>query len=238
MRFWHNHGFLGLDTQHPWRTVSGGSRCYVEKLITPFEQHIHRGAGVQTVLGIPDGVRLILKDGSHHDFDRVVMAAHGDQSLKLLADPSALETSLLGAFHYQENEAVLHTDARFMPKTRRCWAAWNYRIDRHAGGGQRYSTHYWMNQLQGVSDQQQYFVSINPPSEPAERSIKKRLVYEHPLFDLAAVAAQDRLPELHLAGRETRRYYCGAWQRYGFHEDGLWSAVRVCTAILGRNSWQ
>jgi len=238
MRFWHNHGFLGLDTQHPWRTVSGGSRCYVEKLIKPFERQIHRGAGVRTVVGVPNAVRLILEDGTQHEFDRVVMAAHGDQSLKLLKDPSALETTLLGAFHYQENEAVLHTDPQFMPKTRRCWAAWNYRIDRPVGGGQCYSTHYWMNQLQGVSDRQQYFVSINPASPPAEKSIKKRLMYEHPLFDLAAVAAQDRLQELHLAGRETRRYYCGAWQRYGFHEDGLWSAVRVCTEILGRNSWQ
>ena len=190
------------------------------------------------MLGIHNGVRLILNDGIQHDFDRVVMAAHGDQSLSLLADPSALESTLLGAFHYQENEAVLHTDSKFMPKTRRCWAAWNYRIDRQVGGGQRYSTHYWMNQLQGVSDKQQYFVSINPASPPAEESIKRRLIYEHPLFDLAAVAAQDRLHELHLAGRETRRYYCGAWQRYGFHEDGLWSAVRVCTAILERNSWQ
>lgn len=238
MRFWHNHGFLGLDTQHPWRTVSGGSRCYVEKLIAPFQHNIQRGAGVKTVVSIPNGMRIILEDGNQHDFDRVVVAAHGDQALNLLADPSALESSLLGEFHYQENEAVLHTDTKFMPRTQRCWAAWNYRIDRGTDGRQRYSTHYWMNRLQGVSDRHQYFVSINPASSPAEESIKRRLVYEHPLFDLAAVAAQDRLPELHLAGRETRRYYCGAWQRYGFHEDGLWSAVRVCTEILGRNSWQ
>jgi predicted NAD/FAD-binding protein len=238
MRFWHNHGFLGLDTQHPWRTVSGGSRCYVEKLIKSFEHQIHRGVGVKAVLGLSGGVRLILEDGSQHDFDRVVMAAHGDQSLRLLDAPTALESELLGKFHYQENEAILHTDPQFMPKTRRCWAAWNYRIDRGADGGQRYSTHYWMNKLQGVSEQHQYFVSINPASSPAEGTVRKRLMYEHPLFDLEAVAAQDRLPELHLAGRESRRYYCGAWQRYGFHEDGLWSAVRVCTEILGRNSWQ
>lgn len=238
MQFWHNHGFLGLDTQHPWRTVSGGSRCYVEKLIEPFAGKIYRGAGVKTVGGIANGVRLILQDGVQHDFDRVVMAAHGDQSLELLADPTALESEVLGAFHYQENEAVLHTDSSFMPKTRRCWAAWNYRIDRDAAGLQRYSTHYWMNRLQGVSERNQYFVSINPASSPAEESIRKRLSYEHPLFDLAAVAAQDRIPDLHLAGKETRRYYCGAWQRNGFHEDGLWSAVRACTAILGENSWQ
>lgn len=233
MRFWHNHGFLGLDTQHPWRTVSGGSRCYVEKLIKPFEEVIHRGAGVRMVNVTGDGVSLMLADGSTKEFDRVVIAAHGDQALRMLADPTALETELLGCFHYQRNEALLHTDSRFMPKTRRCWAAWNYRIENN-----RHSTHYWMNELQGVSEREQYFVSINPSSPPVESSIKRRLDYEHPLFDLKAVKAQGRLHQLHESGDETRRYFCGAWQRFGFHEDGLWSAVNVCTQILGRDPWQ
>lgn len=228
MRFWHNHGFLGLDTQHPWRTVCGGSRSYVEKITRPYEKGIRRGNSVRTV----EGTRITLADGLHQDFDRVVIAAHGDQALAMLAAPTGLEADLLGLFHYQENEAVVHTDPRFMPKTRRCWASWNYRID-----GDRHSTHYWMNNLQGVSDREQYFVSINPPEPPAESSIKRRLVYEHPLFDRAAVAGQERLPELHAAGRETGRYFCGAWQRYGFHEDGLWSAVNVCREILERDPW-
>ena len=229
MRFWHNHGFLGLDTQHPWRTVVGGSRSYVEKLIKPFANRIHRGAAVKSV----SGSELILEDGNSFTFDRVVIAAHGDQALQMLASPTPMESDLLGRFQYQKNEAVLHTDPRFMPKTRRCWASWNYRIENN-----RHSTHYWMNELQGVSEREQYFVSINPSSSPAEASIKRRLVYEHPLFDLAAVAAQARLPELHTAGDETHRYFCGAWQRYGFHEDGLWSAVNVCTQILARDPWQ
>jgi predicted NAD/FAD-binding protein len=233
MRFWHNHGFLGLDTQHPWRTVAGGSRCYVEKLIRPFEDRIHRATGVTRV----QGNLLTLEDGSRHEFDRVVIAAHGDQALRMLADPTAMEVDLLGKFHYQENEAVLHTDTRFMPATRRCWAAWNYRIDGAENGKKTCSTHYWMNELQGVSEREPYFVSINPPTPPAQESIKRRLVYEHPLFDVAAVAAQERLPALHAAGRETKRYFCGAWQRYGFHEDGLWSAVNVCAEILGRDPW-
>jgi predicted NAD/FAD-binding protein len=235
MRFWHNHGFLGLDTQHPWRTVSGGSRCYVEKLTQPFEQNIHRGAGVRAVSHASHGVHVILNDGSHHQFDRVVIAAHGDQALRMTADPTGLESELLGRFRYQENEALLHTDPRFMPKTRRCWASWNYRIE---AGGKLHSTHYWMNELQGVSEHEQYFVSINPSSRPAGEFIKRRLVYEHPLFDLEAVAAQDRLPALHAAGDETGRYFCGAWQRYGFHEDGLWSAVNVCEQILGKDPWR
>ncbi len=233
MRFWHNHGFLGLDTQHPWRTVSGGSRTYVSKLTEPFVRNIEQGCGVRNVARTPDGALLMLNDGSCREYDKVLIAAHSDQALSMLADPTALESELLGKFNYQKNEVVLHTDSSFMPKTRRCWASWNYRIDE----AQRHSTHYWMNELQGVSDREQYFVSVNPSSQPADKSIKRRMIYEHPLFDLAAVAAQNDLPRLHVAGNETGRYFCGAWQRYGFHEDGLWSAVNVCNEILGSDPW-
>jgi predicted NAD/FAD-binding protein len=237
MRFWHNHGFLGMDTHHPWRTVSGGSRSYVAKITRPFEQNILRGAAVCKVNHAPGGSQVALSDGTTHDFDQVVIAAHGDQALRLLGDPTELEKQLLGNFHYQKNEAVLHTDPCFMPKTRRCWASWNYRIDQDQEGSHRYSTHYWMNELQGVSEIEQYFVSINPPCAPAEKLVKKRLTYEHPLFDLKAVAAQERLAELDEAGSHSQRFFCGAWQRYGFHEDGLWSAERVCRQILGRDPW-
>jgi uncharacterized protein len=219
--------------------VDGGSRMYVEKLVKALgaDVKIHQGAGVEAVQNLPDGVRLRLRDGTSQDFAKVVIAAHGDQALAMLESPTELERDLLGKFRYQQNEAVLHTDTQFMPATRRCWAAWNYRIERGADGRPRHATHYWMNELQGVSEQQQYFVSINPGSPPAEKSIKRRLNYEHPIFDLPAVAAQDRLPELHKEGAATGRYFCGAWQRYGFHEDGLWSAVRACEAVLGENPW-
>ncbi len=238
MRFWHNHGFLGLDTQHPWRTVCGGSRSYVEKLTRPFADRIVKNAAVVSISRTDEGSKLILNDGTSRCFDRVVIAAHGDQALDTLVDPSDLERTLLANFKYQKNQAIVHSDTRFMPRTRRCWAAWNYRIDPAPGGGLRHSTHYWMNELQGVSERDNYFVSINPPVLPDESKIRRKLEYEHPLFDLAAIAAQRDLPELHLAGMESRRHYCGAWQRYGFHEDGLWSAVNACTAILGRDPWQ
>jgi predicted NAD/FAD-binding protein len=237
MRFWHNHGFLGLDTQHPWRTVSGGSIQYVEKLTRPFHHNIRRTAGVRAIRRLADGTRLWFHDGTHEDYDHVVVAAHGDQAFGLLDDPTDLEKKLLGSFHYQQNEAVLHTDPRFMPATRRCWASWNYRIDVGLDGKNRYSTHYWMNELQAVSDRESYFVSINPPAQVAPELVKKRLSYEHPLFDLEAIAAQAQLPALHVEGHESRRHFCGAWQRYGFHEDGLWSAVNVCREILGGDPW-
>lgn len=229
MRFWHNHGFLGLDTQHPWRTISGGSREYVKKLSAPFSHLIHRGAGVKKIT--PEN-EITLHDGSTHQFDKVICATHGDQALNLLSSPTTLEREILREFHYQDNEAVLHTDKQFMPKTRRCWASWNYRID-----GDRHSTIYWMNNLQGVCEQQDYFVSINPSAPIPESKVVQRLNYEHPLFDLKAISAQDRIPELHKAGQDNGRYYCGAWQRYGFHEDGIWSAARLCESLLGRDPW-
>jgi predicted NAD/FAD-binding protein len=189
----------------------------------------HCGTAVKQVSSTGD---IILTDGSIQSFDQVIFAAHGDQALGLLESPTTLETAVLSAFSYQPNLAVLHRDERVMPQTRRCWASWNYRTD-HG----KHSTHYWMNRLQGVSDRANYFVSINPSSPPDETGVVKKLDYEHPLFDLKAIAAQGRIGELNQAGETTGRYFCGAWQRYGFHEDGLWSAERLCANLLGRSPW-
>jgi uncharacterized protein len=232
MRFWHNHGFLGLDTQHPWRTVVGGSREYVRKLAAPFSERISKGIPVKSVVG----KRVTLDDGTAHEFDKVIFASHGDQSLNLLASPTALEADILGKFHYQPNRAVVHTDPRIMPHTRRAWASWNYRIE-NAGGRETHSTHYWMNNLQGISENENYFVSINPPDILEPSKVIRELEYEHPIFDTAAITAQSRTTELHEAGHLTGRHYCGAWQRNGFHEDGIWSAHALCQAILNRDPW-
>ncbi|MDB4652777.1 FAD-dependent oxidoreductase [Akkermansiaceae bacterium] len=227
MRFWHNHGFLGLDTQHPWRTVVGGSKQYVQKLVAPFRNLIKSGDAVVT---ITPGNEVVLESGHHEKFDQVISAAHGDQSLNLLSSPTKLETDILSNFPYQANKAILHTDPKFMPRTIKCWASWNYRVEEG-----RHSTIYWMNSLQGPTGKKDIFVSINPSQEIPEEHILKELNYEHPLFDLASIAAQKRLPELNSAN--TGRYFCGAWQRYGFHEDGLWSAFRLCEQLLGRSPW-
>ena len=224
MRFWHNHGFLGLDTQHPWRTVVGGSREYVKLLTAPFADRIRQGDPVASIS--PDNT-LTLASGHTESFDLIISAAHGDQALRLLSSPTPLEQELLSPFHYQPNKAVLHTDESFMPKNRRCWASWNYRIE-----GSRHSTIYWMNNLQGATAPKNFFVSINPSRPIEDSKVIRKLDYEHPLFDLAAIAAQERIPELNAAN--TGRYFCGAWQRNGFHEDGLWSAVRLCESILGK----
>lgn len=227
MRFWHNHGFLGLDTQHPWRTVVGGSREYVKKLVAPFSDRIKTG---DPVIAISPDNEIELDSGHREKFDRIISAAHGDQALKLLTSPTRIESEVLAAFPYQKNKAVLHSDPQFMPQTKRCWASWNYRVE-----DGKHSTIYWMNSLQGATAQKDFFVSINPSQQIPDEHIIEELNYEHPLFDLTSIAAQKRVPELN--GTDTGRYFCGAWQRYGFHEDGLWSAFRLCEQLLGRSPW-
>ena len=234
MRFWHNHGFLGLDTQHPWRTVVGGSREYVKKVTGPFADRLRTSNGVASV----KGREVFLTNGSSESFDKIIFAAHGDQSRSMLEDPTDLEDDILAPVRYQSNRAVVHHDESFMPRNKRCWASWNYRIEKSSQAGEKHSTHYWMNNLQGVSDQKNYFVSVNPPNSLDPEKIIRTLEYDHPVFTTAAVQAQARVPELHRSGQSTGRYYCGAWQRYGFHEDGIWSAYELCREILHRDPWR
>jgi predicted NAD/FAD-binding protein len=157
----------------------------------------------------------------------------------LLADPTPDEARLLGEFHYQPNTATLHTDASVMPRTRLAWSAWNYSLGRDPAGGTAPATHYWMNCLQGVSDRENYFVSINGAERIRPDRVLKTIAYEHPLFSLGAVRAQAEIPALNLAAAGgTETYFAGAWTRYGFHEDGLLSAVNISRQLLGRDPWE
>jgi predicted NAD/FAD-binding protein len=237
IHFWHNHGFLGLNTQHPWRTVTDGARSYVKKLTAPFKDRIRLGAPVVKVERDADGVKVCPRDGGAEVFDKVIFASHADQSLRILAKPTDLESELLGCFKYQPNIATLHTDESFMPKSKKCWASWNYRIKPTAGGGIEPSTHYWMNSLQGVSDKTNYFVAINAADEIAPDKVLKRISYEHPLFDLAAIDAQKRLPDLNRLAPDQSTYFCGSYFRHGFHEDAFGSAVALCRDLLGKEPW-
>lgn len=232
LRFWLNHGFLGLHTQLAWRTVAGGARTYVEKLTAPFRSRIRLGAPVARVARVGGKVVVTAAGGPPETFDRVILAAHADQNLALLADPSDEERNLLSKFRYQRNTATLHTDRSFMPRLRRCWAAWNYRIDAGADGATRPTTHYWMNRLQRVSRDVDYFVSLNCHDRIDPARVLRRIEYEHPLFDREAVAAQRELPRLNATARTT--YYAGAWFGYGFHEDGLASAFACVQALEER----
>lgn len=237
MRFWHNHGFLGMKTRHPWWTVTNGARSYVKKLTAPFGDRVHLRRAAVRVEKLPGQVRVHLADGSSEIFDKVILAAHADQSFALLDAPTALEEELLPCFQYQPNIATLHTDERFMPRTRRCWASWNYHVKPVPGGGVQTSTHYWMNNLQKVSDRTNYFVAINGEQDIAPDRVLKTIRYEHPLFDLKAIRAQTKLPELNRQSPDQTTYYCGSYFRYGFHEDALGSAVSLCRDLLGEEPW-
>jgi uncharacterized protein len=238
LRFWHNHGFLGMDTHHPWRTIQGGSREYVRRLVAPFLDRILVSTPVLSVRRQAQGVEITTAARGPETFDKVIIAAHGDQALRLLADPTSQEESTLRPFRYQSNAVDLHTDRRVMPQEKRCWASWNYRSDVSPDSAVKTTTHYWMNSLQRVSERENYFVSLNARDRIALESRKLELESEHPLFDLGAIDAQQQLPALNLAGDETRTYFCGAYFRYGFHEDGLLSAVNLCTQILGGDPWK
>ena len=238
LRFFHNHGFLGLNTQHQWWTVEGGAKSYVAPLTAPFAEKIRLNSAASGVIRTPRGVTVTTSSGTAHTFEKVIIACHGDQALRLLQNPTNAEHRLLSAFHYQPNTATLHTDASVMPRTRLAWSAWNYEIARDSAGAVSTATHYWMNKLQGVSDRENYFVTINRPESIDPAKVLKRIAYDHPLFSLAANAAQAELPALNQAALgTTETFYAGAWQRHGFHEDGLHSAHRLAAQILARDPW-
>jgi predicted NAD/FAD-binding protein len=225
IRFFKNHGFLGLDTQHQWYTLDKGSQSYRELLIAPFKDRIRTGSKIVSVRRLPDGkVAVKPANGPEEVFDKVIMASHADQSYKIVMDKTTDEERLLSKFKYQPNKAVLHTDRRLMPKKKLAWSSWNYRVEQQ-GAELVPSTIYWMNKLQGVSDQQDYFVSINPSSQLDTSRIIKEIDYEHPLFDVPAMKAQEELHLLNLTGPV---YYCGSYFKYGFHEDAYASAVNLC----------
>jgi len=239
LRFFHNHGFLGLHTQHQWLTVDGGSQAYVEKITAPFRENIRLGQKATRVLRHPNnqGVTLTTSTGATHTFDKVILACHGDQALRLLVNPTPTETRLLGEFHYQPNTATVHTDASVMPRTRLAWSAWNYETARDATGQLSTATHYWMNKLQGVSDRENYFVTINRPDAIAPEKILKRIEYEHPLFSLGATRAQAELPSLNQLSASQTTYFAGSYFKHGFHEDAFASAVALSEILLKRDPW-
>jgi len=238
MRFWYNHGFLGMKTRHPWWTVSNGARSYVKKMTVPFRDRVRLQSPIASISRRAGGGVIVQpKAGPAQGFDKVILACHADQSLAMLSDATDRERELLSPFKYQPNIATLHTDDRFMPRTKRCWAAWNYLITPQADGSVESSTHYWMNRLQGVSDRVNYFVSINGEDAINPEKVHKRISYDHPLFDLPAIEAQKRLPDLNRLSTDQTTYFCGSYFRFGFHEDAFGSAVSLCRDLLGREPW-
>jgi uncharacterized protein len=235
LRFFYNHGFLGLNTQHPWLTLEGGSRTYVQALLARYPAQLKLGQGAQSVYRVGHEVAVQTAQGVEQ-FDRVILACHADTSMKLLTDADAEERRLVGAFGYNQNLAIVHRDISPLPRTVRARSSWNYRTWEDAQGVQT-STHYWMNSLQGLTDKGDFIVTINHPEQVQADKIITTIPTEHPLFNLAALQAQNEIATLNQRPQQ-RVHFAGAWQRYGFHEDGLWSAHRLCSQLLGRDAWE
>ena len=228
VRFCHNHGLLQIANRPQWYTVRGGARRYVERMRERLGD-VRLSTPVHAVRRTAEGVMVSSAAGVER-FDDVVLACHSDQSLALLgADASRAERDVLGAIRYQGNRAVLHTDTRVLPTRRAAWAAWNYeRSDEGLAGGPSVCLHYLLNRLQPLPFSTPLMVSLNPAREPRTESVLAEFDYAHPVFDAEAIGAQQRLPALQGVGHT---WFCGAWTRYGFHEDGLLSAHAVCDAL-------
>lgn len=228
VRFCDNHGLLQVNNRPQWFTVRGGARQYVQKMLAQLPDARLR-TPVQRVTRHDDGVEVHTQEGPIW-FDRVIFACHSDQALALLDAPSQDEREVLGAIRYQPNRALLHTDTSLLPRARRAWAAWNYESGpAHGEQAPTVCLHYLLNKLQPLPTQRPIVVSLNPLREPAQHTVLREIDYAHPIFDQAAIAAQQRVPALQ--GRQ-HSYFCGAWCGYGFHEDGLKSGFDAAQALL------
>ena len=229
VRFCHNHGLLQITGRPQWRTVAGGARQYVARIVMDIADR-RLNTPVRRILDADaQGVQIQTDLGTER-FDRVIIASHADQALALLAQPSMQERQTLGAFRFHSNQAVLHTDSRMLPQHPAAWAAWNYERAQHsAQEDSQVCLHYWLNRLQPLPWQQPVLVSLNPIRPIAPDTILGAYQYDHPVFDRAAVAAQSHM--LDLQGRHGR-YYAGAWMGYGFHEDGLKAGQAAAAQLL------
>jgi predicted NAD/FAD-binding protein len=219
VRFLHNHGMLTIDDRPVWRTITGGSARYVERLTAPFRDRIRLGTAVESVRRLPGGVVVKPRGQESQHFDSVFLACHSDEALRMLADADPCEREVLEAIPYRRNEAVLHTDARLLPRARLARAAWNYH--RLADGSGAVALTYCMNTLQRLPTPEPLLVTLNRTDAIDPARMLRRMTYAHPVFTPASVAAQARQREINGA---RRTYYCGAWWRNGFHEDGVASA--------------
>jgi predicted NAD/FAD-binding protein len=225
IRFFDNHGMLGVNTHPQWRVIKGGSSQYIKPLTAPFKERIFTGQNLLSVRRTDAGVKLQFAD-KELLFDEVVFACHGNQILPLLTNPTETERDILQHFQTSRNETVLHTDAKILPRNRNAQASWNYHVNEDSVGGTTLTYH--MNRLQGLVTKEDYCVSLNANGAIDKSAVLRNLVYHHPLYNREAIKAQQRWSEI---SGKNRTHFCGAYWFYGFHEDGLNSALRVAQAL-------
>ncbi|HEX3324735.1 MAG TPA: FAD-dependent oxidoreductase [Solirubrobacterales bacterium] len=224
--FFDNHGMFSLRDRPRWRTVSGGSIHYVEAIAAPWRNRVRLRAPVRRIERLSDGIRIEADGCESEGFDQVVVATHSDQALAMLADPSQAEREILAAIPYQRNETVLHTDAALLPRRRAAWSSWNFHLGAEAARGTTVT--YWMNRLQRLRSEHQLLVTLNRGGEIDPDRVLRRFSYDHPVYTAEGVGAQARHDEIS-GVRNT--HYCGAYWGWGFHEDGVLSAIRACGRI-------
>ena len=229
VQFFANHAFLQTWGRPSWRVIEGGSRRYIEALTRSFQDRIRINSPVVSIRRLEQGVEVRTRSGEPECFDQAILAVHSDQALKLLANPTPTEHQILGAMPYQANEVVLHTDPGLLPRRRRAWASWNYYIPPDANGGATVT--YNMNILQGLESRLPFCVSLNRTADISPERILARMTYHHPVHSPASAAAQKQ--RARIDGID-RIHYCGAYWGYGFHEDGVLSALEV-TRRFGRD---
>ncbi len=224
IKFFYNHGMLEISNRPNWWVIKNGSFQYISKIIKGFEEKIYLSSPIKKVVRTGDGVELFfVKNDKKLNFDAVIFATHSDQALSLLESPSDLEMEILKSFPYQKNEVLLHTDATVLPKRKLAWASWNYQLD--ADPNAPVVLTYNMNILQSIQSDQTFCVTLNDHDSVDQRKVIKKISYDHPLFTVDAIAAQKRKHEI---SGINNTYYCGAYWRNGFHEDGVVSALDVC----------
>jgi predicted NAD/FAD-binding protein len=232
VEFFANHGFLSVNERPTWRVIRGGSREYVKRLTAPYAARIRLNTPVAGIQRQRTHCVVRLKNGAVESFDQVFIACHSDQALKLLSDPSREESEILGSIQYQANEGLLHTDTRLMPKRALAWAAWNYHLPIEQY--ERVTVTYNMNILQTLAAPVQFMLTLNRSDDVDARKVLGRFVYEHPVYTSAGVAAQKRRAEI---SGPRRTFYCGAYWSYGFHEDGVKSALAAVDEFQRRQSY-
>lgn len=232
VRFFENHGLLKLKGRPQWSTVEGGSRAYVAKLTAPCSNRARLNCGAVSVRRDASGAWVRDAQGQAQRYDNIIIATHADGALAMLDDPTPQECALLGAFRYGKNRAVLHTDEALMPRRKPLWASWNYVGDNPDGGC---IVSYWMNKLQRINSREQLFLTLNPRTMPRDESILYETSYDHPLFDAAAIRAQEQIWSLQGVNNT---WFCGAHFGAGFHEDGLQAGLAVAEQLGGvRRPW-
>lgn len=236
IRFFQNHGLLTINDQPQWYTVKGGSKEYVKKLTAKFEDNIKLSCAAEKVSRENNKIQIIDSNGNLQEYDKVIFACHSDQALKILGDNATKkEAEIIGSFKYQPNKMILHNDQSFMPKNKKCWASWVYLSDEKDDKNPNVSLSYWMNSLQPLETEEPILVTLNPSRRPKEETVFDEYSFEHPVFDEPAIASQSEISKIQ---GENNTWFCGAYQRYGFHEDGLQSAVKVAEGMGVKIPWK